>query len=218
MNYKSIIFDMDGTLADSLAGVALAINRVLDRFDLPKYSLSKYQSFIGGGIENLVSRVLPENPQLHDEFLASLRSEYSSTWKNDCQLYQGIPELLDILTSKGFRLSVLSNKPDVFLRQFSDYLLKSWHFYPVIGAGDKYQMKPAPDAALEIAGEWDTPPAEIIFVGDSGIDIKTARSAGMPSVGVSWGYRPRSELQQCGADYIIDKPHQLIQILDKSAD
>ena len=167
-------------------------------------------------MEALIRRALPEDhlrPELLDQCLGALREEYSRRWENNTRPYAGIPELLDHLNGMGFQMAILSNKLDHFTRIMVARLLPRWRFEPVFGARPAVPKKPDPAGALEIAEALRLPPDQFLYLGDTGIDMKTATAAGMAPVGVLWGFRPADELRAQGARYLIEKPGDLVSLL-----
>ena len=175
-------------------------------------------AFIGDGVAMLFRRALP--PGLADDGLvercvAGFHIAYSRSWDVRTRPYDGIPELLDALAGRGLALSVLSNKPDGFTRMIGGRYLARWPFRAVVGQREGIPRKPDPAGALEIAGLLGIEPAGFLYVGDSGVDMKTATAAGMFAVGVSWGFRSVEELRAAGARAIIDHPSELLGLLDE---
>ncbi|RLC94831.1 MAG: HAD family hydrolase [Chloroflexi bacterium] len=216
MKFRAVIFDLDGTLLDTLQDIADSVNLVLERAGLPRYSLDEYRYFIGDGVEHLARRVLPQW-QRDDvsvaQVAAAIREEYRQRWSNKTRPYHGIPDLLDFLTTHGIRMAVLSNKPDDFTRLTVSRLLPQWRFDAVVGAQPNGPYKPDPRAALEIADRLGIPPREFVYLGDSGIDMETASAAGMYPVGALWGFRTREELVASGAKETIESPVDLTRLL-----
>ncbi len=216
LRYPGIIFDLDGTLLDTIEDLADSMNQVLTDLGFPTHTLGAYKYFVGEGVEALIRRALPGN-QLHEELLdqclGALREEYSRRWKNKTRPYDGIPELLDQLSGMGFRMAILSNKQDYFTRIMVASLLPRWRFDPVFGARPSVPKKPDPAGALEIAEALQIAPDCFIYLGDTGIDMKTACAAGMVPVGVLWGFRPADELRAQGARWLIEKPGDLVSLL-----
>jgi phosphoglycolate phosphatase len=143
--------------------------------------------------------------------------EYERTWKVQTKSYAGVPEMLDALVVRGLKLAVLSNKPDRFTQRCVDELLAKWAFDVVLGASDKYPRKPDPASAIETAKRLGVSPAECLYVGDSGIDMQTARAAYMCSVGVLWGFRDQEELLKDGAQHLINKPSEVLDLLNRES-
>lgn len=213
-NCKAIIFDLDGTLLNSLTDLADAVNRVLKGYNLPTHKPEAYRYFIGDGAQMLISRALPEeqrNEQMIQDCLEAFKKDYAQNWHNQSALYPDIAGLLDRLSEQGIRLAILSNKPHEFTRQCVDYYLSRWTFDIVLGQSASLPQKPHPAGALHIARETGIAPASFLYAGDSGVDMQTAVSSGMYAIGVLWGYRPAAELRANGADVLVSRP---IEILD----
>ena len=216
LKYPGIIFDLDGTLLDTIEDLADSMNQVLTDLAFPTHTLGAYKYFVGEGVEPLIRRALPEDqlrPELLDHCLGALREEYSRRWENKTRPYAGIPDLLDHLNGMGLRMAILSNKLDHFTRIMVARLLPLWKFDPVFGARPEVPMKPDPAGALEIAEALHLRPDHFIYLGDTGIDMKTASAAGMVPVGVLWGFRPADELRDQGAKWLIEKPLDLISLI-----
>lgn len=216
LKYPGIIFDLDGTLLDTIDDLADSMNQVLRDLGFPTHTVGAYKYFVGEGVETLIRRALPEDqlrPELLDQCLGALREEYSLRWENKTRPYPGIPELLDHLTGLGLKMAILSNKLDHFTRIMVARLLPRWRFEPVFGARPSVPKKPDPAGALEIAEALHLVPDHFIYLGDTGIDMKTASAAGMAPVGVLWGFRPADELRTQGARWLIEKPGDLVSIL-----
>jgi phosphoglycolate phosphatase len=215
MKFKGIIFDLDGTLVNSLEDIANAMNSVLIDLDYPTHSYEEYQYFIGSGLRNLVSKSLPvyHNDETQIERCYQLMVEvYSDKCTYQTKPYNGIVELLDYLIAHNIKLSVFSNKSDELTKKIVAALFPGY-FNPVVGLSIESLKKPNPFEAMKISKTLGLQPEEMIFVGDSGIDMQTATNANMFAVGVSWGYRPEEELIANGANQILKHPFDLIQIL-----
>lgn len=205
---NGILFDLDGTLINSLGDLAAATNRALTEHGFPTHPLPPFCQFVGDGARMLVARALPaeaREKETIDSVLDRMRMIYATDWAVQTRLYPGIAELLDRLS--GHRLGILSNKPDDFTQKIVAHFF-SGTFDIVRGARDDTPLKPAPDAGHEIASEWSVPIETIVYVGDSAPDVNFARNAGMPCIGVSWGFRGREELEREGADLIIDQAEE----------
>lgn len=215
MKFKGVIFDLDGTLVNSLEDIADAMNTVLQDLNYPTHSYDDYQYFIGSGLRNLVSKSLPENHNNENQIerCYHLMIEiYRDNCTNQTKPYNGIVELLDELKSRNIKLSVFSNKADALTKEITVALFPGY-FNPIVGLSIESLKKPNPFEALEISKSWGLQPKEIIFVGDSGIDMQTATNANMFAVGVLWGYRPEDELIENGAKNVLNHPLDLIPIL-----
>lgn len=214
-NYRGIIFDLDGTLIDSLEDIADAMNYTLAEFGFPTHNYDAYKYFVGNGLMNLVKASIPpsalENRQLLPLCFETMIDRYQKYLLHKTHLYPGIKELLDVLVSKNLKMAVLSNKADKLTQQICSALLKEWPFDIVMGATEDFPRKPHPDSSLFIAKKLNITPENMIYMGDSNVDMKTANAAGMFPVGVTWGFRTREELREAGAQLIIDKPLELIK-------
>ena len=210
--YKGIVFDLDGTLLDTIDDIADAMNIVMKNHGFNEYDTTQYKLFIGDGLEQLVRRAIPEKARselLIQRCIRDMSIEYGRAWKNRTQPYEGVSEMLDILAGHGLRLAILSNKPDEFTKRMVQELLPSWHFHPLLGARDGIPRKPDPTAALGISREWKLDPDRCILLGDSEIDIATAKAAGMTAAGAAWGFRPPEMLRNSGADLLFYHPVEL---------
>ncbi|HPD60460.1 MAG TPA: HAD family hydrolase [Thermodesulfobacteriota bacterium] len=216
MNYQAVIFDLDGTLLDSIEDIADSANFVLSKFGFPQHDLQTYKYFVGEGIEKLVRRALPKEKN-EENFIAQcimlMREEYSKRWINKTQPYPEIPKILDTLTSRKIKLAILSNKPDDFTKEMVAKFFLKWQFSIIQGEKPLIPKKPDPSAALSIAETLKIPPHEFLFVGDSDIDMKTALAAGMLPVGVLWGFRTAEEFIAGGAKVLIRNAADLISII-----
>ena len=215
MTYKAVIFDLDGTLLDTLEDIGDAVNRVLIERDFPAHTRDAYRYFVGDGSAMLVRRALPERARVEEtiiECFEAFLEEYGKNWNEKTRPYDGIPELLDALTEKGLKLAVLSNKPHEFTKQCVSELLANWRFDAVLGQRDQIPKKPDPAGAMEVAERLHIPPEEFLFIGDSAVDIKTAIAAAMFPVGVLWGFRPE-ELKESGAQALINRPLEVMNLL-----
>lgn len=215
MKFKGVIFDLDGTLVNSLEDIADAMNTVLQNLNYPTHNYEAYQYFIGSGLRNLVSKSLPEthNDEKNiDRCYQLMIEEYSYNCTRKTKPYDGIIELLDHLISNNIKLSVFSNKSDELTKIITTTLFPNY-FDPIVGLSIEALKKPNPSEAIAISKSLGLKTEEIIFVGDSGIDMQTATNANMLAVGVSWGYRAEEELIAEGAKYVLNSPLDLIPIL-----
>jgi len=216
MGFKAVLFDLDGTLLNTVEDLGDSMNRVLSRAGFPIHDIETYKYFVGWGIEKLVYLALPEN-QRDDatiaKYVANMRAEYSKHWADKTRPYDGIPELLDALTARGIKMAVLSNKPDDSTRKSTAKLLPNWRFEIVIGAREGVPKKPNPKAAFEIVKIIKIPPENFLYLGDTDIDMETATKAGMYPVGALWGFREADELKKGGAKRLISHPMELLELL-----
>jgi len=218
MNFKAVIFDLDGTLLDSLEDIADTANSVLLNKGFPTHSVDAYRYFVGNGNNILMSRVIPEEKRDNktiDECVKSFREEYNHNWNVKTKPYEGIPEMLDGMTARGLKMAVLSNKPDDFTKKCVSELFRKWHFEVVLGYHSQIPPKPDPSGAFQIAKKMGVHPKDILYLGDTNIDMKTAFAAGMFSVGALWGFRSLEELKNGGAKEVIEQPQDILGLLLK---
>jgi phosphoglycolate phosphatase len=217
MAYSALLFDLDGTLLDTLQDIADSVNSVLTYFGFPQHELDAYKYFVGDGVEMLAIRALPEDHRDQmtvDKVVARIDDVYSLRWANNTHPFQGIPELLDALTNIGIRMAILSNKGQSFAELTVSTFLPEWHFDLVIGAQPSIPRKPDPTAALQITRQMRLIPTEFLYIGDSAVDMKTAVAANMYPIGALWGYRTADELLAGGAKALVEKPTQVLSLLN----
>ncbi len=215
---KAIIFDLDGTLLNTLKDLADAMNQVLLDHGFPPHPIDMYKYFIGDGLEKLIERALPKNlvtPGSVPTYLKDFRAAYAENWRTTTQPYPGIPKLLSRLSQQNIRLAILSNKAHEFTLRMATTMLDQWQFQKILGAGSIFPKKPNPKAALHILKHMNTRREECILVGDSGIDMQTATAAGLFPVGVTWGFRPESELLDNGCRFIARHPLDILDLFQK---
>jgi phosphoglycolate phosphatase len=216
---RAVLFDLDGTLLDTLEDIARSANEVLHALGMPTHPIDAYRQFIGEGMGTLFERALPHGgkDKLVARCVEDFREVYGRRWNVATRPYPGIVELLNGLSARGLALSVLSNKPDAFTRQCVRTYLAAWTFRVVLGARDGVPRKPDPTGAIEAAQAMDVSPQAVIYLGDSWIDMATALGAGMVPIGASWGFRSASELRESGAWAVIDRPVELLEMIDTGA-
>jgi phosphoglycolate phosphatase len=216
---QAVIFDLDGTLLDTLGDLAASGNAVLEKRGLPTHPADDFRFFIGDGMRNLVERIFPNESKPTeselDAALADYKAEYDLHWNRTTRPYEGIPELLDALTSHGIRIGVLSNKAHEFTVKCVDEFLHDWHWDVILGQREGISRKPDPAGALEAAKTLGIPPDCCAFLGDSGVDMKTAVNAGMLPVAALWGFREAEELRGAGAQFLIEHPADLLDLLGR---
>ncbi|MDA8404057.1 MAG: HAD family hydrolase [Desulfobacteraceae bacterium] len=213
-NYQAVLFDLDGTLLDTLSDIAGAVNRALGKNGFPGHSIDVCRSFVGDGARTLITRALPEDAatdETIDRCLADFRQDYALNWHLATRPYPQIPELLDQLSGRGVRFSVLSNKPHEFTVKCVEKFLSAWPFEVVFGQREHVPLKPDPSSALEIAHLMDVPPAALLFVGDSPVDMKTAVNAGMDAVGAGWGFTGTKALAARHSGAIVKSPLEILE-------
>jgi len=217
MTYKAVLFDLDGTLLDSIEDMGDSLNHVLVQNGFPTHNRDAYRRFVGDGATNLIRRALPEGKRtdmIINSCLEAFLEVYDKNWNVKTRLYEGIPELLDTLISRGLKISVLSNKPHRYTLKCMDGFLSDWDFDVVFGQRDDIPRKPDPAGALEIAEQLNISPSDFLYLGDTETDLKTSFAAGMFPVGVLWGFRSAEELLENGAKVLINSPLEVLELLD----
>lgn len=211
----AIIFDLDGTLLDTIDDIAMSANATLEAHGYPPHAVSVYKELVGDGLKNLARKVLPAERRSEDDiarFCEEYRPRYAAGWKRYSRPYDGIQELLATLQDTTIPLAVLSNKRDEDTKICVEAFFPTVRFAEVRGERSGTPIKPHPQAALEIAHSLRATPTRCLFVGDSEIDIRTAHAASMTSVGVTWGFRSRSLLEEERAAHIISAPSELLDV------
>lgn len=208
---SAIIFDLDGTLVNSLNDLADSANAALSAYSLPMHPVEAYKYFVGQGARRLLAAVLPEGTP---ESLAALvaaryHEEYAKGWAIKSRPYEGILPMLERLAGMRVPMAVLSNKPHVFTGGFTRRFFPDTRFIAVQGSPEGGAAKPDPAMALALAKTMGLPPERVAFMGDSRTDMETAVNAGMLPIGVAWGFRPESELLEYGARAILSRPSDL---------
>lgn len=214
MNYDAIIFDLDGTLANTIEDLADAANWTLEQFGLPVHPVDAYKKKVGNGVMELARAALPAGrDDLIPQILPVMRKQYHEHMFDKTRLYDGVPALLDELSRRPVKTAVLSNKPQAATTPIVARLLDRWRFDIVRGAMPNVPLKPDPAGAIAIAAELNIPCARFLYVGDTNTDIRTAVGAGMHPVGVLWGFRDAAELLAAGARTLIEQPGELLKLL-----
>lgn len=218
--YQAILFDLDGTLLDTLSDIAGAVNRALEKNGFPGRTINDCRAFIGDGARTLISRALPKDAATDDNIddtidrcLSDFRQDYARNWHLTTCPYPQIQELLDTLSGRGMRFSILSNKPHEFTVKCVERFLNDWPFEVVFGQRENVPLKPDPSVALEIARRMNVSPAACLFVGDSPVDLKTGANAGMDAVGVSWGFTDRERLLENHGGIIVSRPLEILDLV-----
>ncbi|MDR3611651.1 MAG: HAD family hydrolase [Ignavibacteriaceae bacterium] len=215
MLFNAIIFDLDGTLLNTLGDISDSVNRILSREGFPNHNEEKIRSFIGHGTKSLILNSLPPDKRDNysvQNYLDAFLIDYSQNYYKKTFPYNGITEMLDELTKKGIVMAVFTNKPDSLAKDCINKLLPEWKFEVILGSNDSFPLKPDPAGALYISEKLNIQPAEFLFLGDSVVDIKTGLSAGMFPVGALWGFQP-DELIEYGAQSLIKDPMEIIKYL-----
>jgi len=219
MTYKAVIFDLDGTLLNTIEDLQDAMNVVMAEVGAPGHDVESAKLYVGDGMRSYVLRALPEAMRGDDELVAGccrrFGQEYAKRWHVKTLVYEGVAELLTELNRRPMPAAVLTNKPDEFTQVVVRKLLGQWRFAAVRGVRADGVKKPDPAGALEIAAKLAVLPAQCLYVGDTNTDMRTAKAAGMFAVGVTWGYRTADELLKSGAAVLIDKPLELLGLLGR---
>jgi|LNFM01.1.fsa_nt_gb phosphoglycolate phosphatase len=211
----AILFDLDGTLLDSLASIGTAMNEALASLSLATHALDAYRHFVGDGVRVLAERVLAESARHRvDELLSAYRPRYRAR-QLEAPAYDGVREMLAALGARGVPMSVLTNKPDDLAIEIVRSLFDQTRFVVVRGERDGVPKKPDPTQALELARAMDVEPGRCWFVGDTPTDVRTARNAGMQAIAVLWGFRGHDELEQAGASVFVSSPMALVALADR---
>lgn len=212
---KAVVFDLDGTLLDTIPDIAAALNRALEECGLPTHPVRAFEAFVGGGIREAVRRAAPAGAaeELLDRVLAAYHREYVAHCTDATEYYPGIRELLSGLERHALALGVLSNKTEATAQKIIAHYFPEIRFRCVFGRTDGRSLKPAPGAAEPVLAALGLPPAEIAYVGDSGTDMAFARAVGMLPAAAPWGYRSREELAREGAVLLPESPTQLLCLL-----
>ena len=214
MKYKVILWDLDGTLLDTLQDLRDAVAHALTTHDLPPRSLTEIRAMVGNGIRKLVERAVPEGtaPAVTDRVFEEFRAYYALHCSDTTVPYAGIRKLLTELRAVGIRSAIVSNKAD-----FATKNLVMKHFGDLVdfatGAREDMPKKPAPDMIAYALAEMHASPAEAVYIGDSEVDVKTAENASLPGIFVNWGFRDEAELRRAGARVIVSSPEELRGIL-----
>lgn len=209
---RLVIFDLDGTLLDTIGDLAVSCDAVLERHGLPRHSYEAYRGFVGNGILRLVERAIPEELRT-PERVAAVRRDFVDYYTEHIDAhthpYDGIPELLRDLADRGVGLAVASNKFQAGTEKLVRLFFGDIRFVAVLGQREGVPLKPDPAVVREILVKTGVAPGETLYVGDSGVDMRTAAAAGIRSVGVAWGFRSRAELEESGAWRIVEHPAEI---------
>ncbi len=220
MRYEAAIFDLDGTLLDSLEDLADSANAMLEATGFPTHPVAAYQHFVGDGVRVLVERILPAEAAadslVFEGCVETYRAEYGRRWNAKTRPYPGIPEMLDALVERGVKLAVLSNKPDEFTKKCIAEFVGGWPWEVVFGMREGVPKKPDPAGALQILEQLKVRPEACLYLGDTDTDMQTATAAGIHAVGVTWGFREREELLEHGALDLINQPGELLRLWEDS--
>ena len=213
---RLIVFDLDGTLLDSLEDLADSANWVLEQHGFPTHPVDAYRYFVGDGVRKLIERILPQEERTEAR-IEQCRQEFVAYYKvhmeDKTSVYEGITELLVELKNRGLKIAVATNKVHIAVKPLMEKYFPEIHFDSMIGQREGVPVKPAPQIMFDILRETGCEPSEALHVGDTATDMQLAHNAGVTPVGVLWGYRPLKELQEAGAKFIIEKPEELLGLV-----
>lgn len=216
---KLVIFDLDGTLLNTIEDLGHAANYALEKNGLPTHTIASYPFFVGNGVRRLITRVLPEDnrtPAMIDTLLKDFREFYDVHCCDCTKPYAGIPELLRDLRDQDVKVAVASNKYDAAVQKIINHYFGDINFVAIQGQVDGVNVKPDPSIVFGILAKAQVPKSEVLYVGDSGVDMETARRACIDSVGVTWGFRPEKELVEYYAGTIVHQPNVILDLLEQT--
>jgi phosphoglycolate phosphatase len=213
---NTIVFDMDGTVLNTLEDLTISVNYVLEKFGMPKRTLEEYRMFFGNGIRHALELSLPEgtSPEILDEMVPVFREHYDRHCLDNTRPYDGILDLMKELKDRGYKMAIVSNKIDSAVKElnsrfFSDFVDVA------IGEKPGIRRKPAPDTVIEALKELNSNVNETVYIGDSEVDYATAENSGLRCISVLWGFRDKEYLEEIGADVFAEKPGDILSILEQ---
>ncbi len=213
---KLVIFDLDGTLLNTIEDLGQAANHALKQNEFPTHSMASYPFFVGNGVRKLIQRVLPEEKrdlETIEKVLKDFKEYYSQHCTHFTKPYEGMPELLEKLRSMGIKVAVASNKYQEAVTKIIGHYFGNIDFEAIMGQREGVNVKPDPSVVFSILAQASIDKADTLYVGDSGVDMETARRACIDSVGVTWGFRPEKELNECHACCIVNKPEEVMEVV-----
>jgi len=212
---KAVIFDLDGTLIDSLEDIAICANKVLKEFNLPTHGLKEYKNFVGKGILSLIKDCSTGDTSKINQIFQRFKMVYSQALCNNTKPYAGVYKMMEKLHKANYKIGIDSNKPHEFTLKCVKHFFQEFNLKEVYGQKENTPKKPHPQVAQNIAKAFNISCENIFFVGDSDVDMQTAKNAGMIPVGVSWGFRGTKELIENGACHILQSPKDILNLLKK---
>ncbi len=214
---KAILFDLDGTLVDSLPDIAASMNRSLVKAGLPTFAVADYRLKVGNGVFKIVERSIGERTDKFDQVLNDYKADYAQNCAVDTYPYPGVADTLKAAAAMGLKVCCLSNKDEKDVVKVLRFCFPDFEFAIMRGRRDGVPLKPDPAAALSILEELGVSPGEALFVGDTQMDVSCGKSAGIESIGVTWGFRTREDVMTYGADHIADSAGELTEIIRKAS-
>lgn len=214
MKIATVVFDLDGTLMDTLQDLAESTNYALRQYGFPQHSVEAVRSFVGNGVRVLMERALPqgaENP-LFDKVFRTFKEHYVAHCRDHSGLYPGIAEMLGALKTSGYQLAVVSNKLQAGVTELQQFYFAPW-IQVAVGERPEVRRKPAPDMVLQAVRELKADLKETVYIGDSDVDIETARQCGIPCISVLWGFRDRDFLISHGASHFAETPQDVARLI-----
>ncbi len=216
MRYKAIVFDLDGTLLDTLTDLAFSVNSVLRTFGYPEHAVDAYRYFVGDGIKAMVQRAFPKgtvDEKNLKELVEAVEEEYSVRWIDHTLPYPGVPEMLSYLENKDIPKAIFSNKPHKYTIKTVETFLPGRSFTAIYGIKEGIPRKPDPFGALKIIQQMGIEPHQALYLGDTGTDMLTATKGGLFPVGALWGFRSAAELLEAGAKALLNHPLEIKEII-----
>ncbi len=214
---KAALFDMDGTITDSLESIAHTTNTVLKEFGYPEIELERFKTIVGDGAETQIRRVMKIQGVSDEDIIQKVYARYLEEFEEGCLYHvtpcKGVPELIEKMKARGMKIAVCSNKPHAKSVKVADAVYPAGTFDMVIGQKEGIPKKPAPDMALMAAREFGVDPSECLYLGDTNTDMKTGIGAGMFTIGVLWGFRDRAELEELHPNAIVTTPDEVEKYL-----
>lgn len=212
---KAIVFDLDGTLLDTVGDIAAALNRALTACSLPTHEQKTVETFLGGGIRDAVMKATPAGTgeEIIERVLELYRDDYVAHCTEKTRMYDGVREMVDCLAARGFDMAVLSNKTEATARKIVEHFFPNGEFKAVFGRAADRPLKPHPDAAKPVLDALGLAPQEIAYAGDSNTDVLFAKAVGMLPIATPWGYRSREELVEAGAQLIAEHPMEILDLI-----
>lgn len=212
---KLVIFDLDGTLLNTISDLGASCNHALAKMGFSQHPIAAYNFFVGNGVRKLMERAQPDaDAATIDQLLVYFREHYDDHCTDTTLPYPGIPELLEELGRRGIAVAVATNKYESAAKKIIGHFFPDVPFVAVMGQIPERPAKPDPSIDFAILNEHPTPKAEVLHVGDSAVDIETARRACVESIGVTWGFRPVSELRKAYADHVVSSPAEILKYID----